>query len=146
MELSKKDYAEYVKGKSPNSPMAKNLLRAFAVGGLICCAGQLINDGLLSAGMAEETASTFTTISLVFIGALLTALGLYDDIGRFAGAGSLVPVTGFANAVAAPAIEFKSEGLITGTAVKMFTIAGPVIVYGTLASVLYGVVLVVFGV
>ncbi|MBQ3403820.1 MAG: SpoVA/SpoVAEb family sporulation membrane protein [Oscillospiraceae bacterium] len=145
MEYTQKEYIEYVKGKSPNSPLGKNMLRAFGVGGLICCVGQLVGDSLLGAGMAEDTAAAFTSISLVFIGAVLTGLGVYDDIGRFAGAGALVPITGFANAVAAPAVEFKSEGLITGTAVKMFTIAGPVIVYGVAASVLYGVVLVLFG-
>ena len=136
--MTNREYQEYIKKKQPRSPLGKNLLRAFLVGGLLCVLGQ----GLLALfggwGLEEESAATAASVTLVFFGVLLTGLGLYDDIARFAGAGTLVPITGFANAVAAPAIEFKTEGWVTGLAVKTFTIAGPVIVYGTLAAVVYG--------
>lgn len=138
MKMSNKDYGEYVKKKSPNSPLFTNMIKAFLVGGIICCIGQGIMNGYSSWGLAEEQASAATSITLVFIGALLTGIGVYDRIAKFAGAGTLVPITGFANSVVAPALEFKSEGYITGTAAKMFIIAGPVIVYGVTASVVYG--------
>ena len=121
------------------------MLKAFVVGGLICCVGQFIMDGLSSTNLAEEEAATYTSIAMVFIGAFLTGLGIYDDIGRFGGAGSLVPITGFANSVAAPAVEFKSEGFVTGLGAKLFTVAGPVLVFGISASVLYGIVLYIIG-
>ncbi len=143
--MSKKEYSDYVNQKSPNSPIAINLVRAFLIGGLICCAGQAVINLFSSYGLSEEDAATATSITLVFIGALLTGLGLYHKIARFAGAGTLVPITGFANSVVAPALEFKTEGMITGTAAKMFIIAGPVIVFGTVTSVLYGIILVLFG-
>ena len=119
--------------------MAKNLVCAFLIGGTICTIGQLILDGFSYLGLDEKDAGTATSIVLVFCGALLTGLSVYDNLAKHAGAGTLVPITGFANSVVSPAMEFKSEGLITGMAAKMFIIAGPVIVYGTVASVLYGI-------
>ena len=118
---------------------------AFVIGGAICVLGQVIQNGWTAAGLDQEAAGTATACTLVALSALLTGLNLYNKIARFAGAGTLVPITGFANSVVSPAIDFKAEGLITGTAVKMFTIAGPVIVYGTVAAMLYGVVLMIFG-
>lgn len=143
MKMTKKDYGEYVKQKSPNSPMAANLLKAFVVGGLICCIGQLIINIYDACGLTKEDAATATSVTLVFIGALLTGIGLYDNIAKFGGAGTLVPITGFANSVVAPALEFKSEGLVMGMSAKMFVIAGPVIVFGITASVIYGIILVI---
>ena len=122
------------------SPMAGNLIKAFLSGGAICCIGQAISSAFQQAGISEEHAAAATSIALIFLGATLTGLRVYDKLAKFAGAGTLVPITGFANAVAAPAIEFKSEGIVTGLAAKMFVIAGPVIVFGITASVLYGVV------
>lgn len=145
MKMTKKEYGEYVKKMSPDSPMGADMLKAFAVGGAICCIGQAILNGYSAAGLTQENASMATSITLVFIGALLTGLGLYDKLAKIGGAGTLVPITGFANSVVAPALEFKSEGYITGTAVKIFTIAGPVIVFGISASVVYGIILVLFG-
>lgn len=139
MKMSKEEYNEYIKRHQPPSPMGMDVLRAFLVGGVIC----VIGEGLLtfySRFFPAEEAGTLCSVTLIFLGAVLTGLGVYDDIARFAGAGTLVPITGFSNAVVSPALEFKREGLITGTASKMFSIAGPVIVYGTLASVVYGVV------
>jgi len=140
MKMSKKEYNEYVKKKSPNSPIGLDLVKAFFVGGAICCLGQLILNLWQEAGFNEENAAVMTSISLVFLGAVLTGTGVYGDLGKFAGAGTLVPITGFANSVVSPALEFKSEGMVTGTAAKMFIIAGPVIVFGTMASVLYGLI------
>lgn len=145
MKMTNEEYNEYLKKKSPPSPLVPDMIKAFIVGGLICCIGQ----GLISLwgmfDLSEEDAATAATITLVFLGAFLTGFGLYDDIAKFAGAGTLVPITGFANAVVSPALEFKSEGLVTGTAAKMFTISGPVIVFGLTASVVYGMILVLFG-
>jgi len=146
MKMTKADYAEYVRKKSPDSRTGRNLFRAFLVGGVICCIGQAVSDGYGCLALSETAAATATSMTMVFLGALLTALGFYDRLAKFAGAGTLVPITGFANAVAAPALEFRSEGLVTGTAVKMFTIAGPVIVFGTLAGTAYGIVLVLIGI
>ena len=140
MKMTKQEYRDYVNRKAPNSNLLRNLLRAFLVGGLICSIGQLILNGYAAAGLEQPQAASATSISLIFLGALLTGLKLYDQIAKFAGAGTLVPITGFANSVVAPALEFKSEGFITGTAAKMFIISGPVIVYGTVASVVYGVI------
>ena len=145
MNMTNEEYNEYIKKKQPRSPLGMDMLRAFLVGGLICAGGEGLRVLYISLGLDKESAGTAVSISLVFLGALLTGLGLYDDIARFAGAGTLVPITGFANAVVSPAIEFKAEGFVTGMAAKMFIIAGPVIVYGTVASVLYGVILVIFG-
>ncbi|MBE7009639.1 MAG: stage V sporulation protein AC [Ruminococcaceae bacterium] len=145
MDMTPQEYQAYVKRMSPRSPVVKDTLLAFAVGGAICAVGQLIMDGFLSLGLEKTDAGTATSVSLVALSALATGLGLYTRLARFAGAGTLVPITGFANAVVSPALDFKSEGFITGTAVKMFTIAGPVIAFGTAASVVYGVVLMLFG-
>ncbi len=139
--MTPKEYDALVRRLSPRSPVGKDMVLAFVIGGGICTVGQLILDGWTSLGMNKEDAAALTSISLVFLSVLATSLGLYHRLARYAGAGTLVPITGFANAVASPAIDFRAEGLITGTAVKMFTVAGPVIVYGTAASAVYGVVL-----
>lgn len=136
--MTEKQYARLVREISPASPIKKNCFNAFWIGGTICLIGQLIQNGYLWIGLEKEQASTAASITLVAISAFLTGLSVYDDIAKHAGAGTLVPITGFANAIAAPAVEFKTEGLILGTAAKMFTIAGPVIVYGISASVIYG--------
>lgn len=141
MDMTPKEYQQYVKQKSPKSPLLKDVALAFVIGGLICVLGQAIQSGWSSAGLSKEDAGTATSCTLVLISALLTGFNLYNKIARFGGAGTLVPITGFANAVVSPAIDFKSEGFITGMAAKMFTVAGPVIVFGTIASVIYGVVL-----
>ena len=141
MDMTPREYQQYVKEKAPKSPIVKDTILAFVIGGLICAAGQLIMNGYLAAGLNKEDAGTATSCTLVLISALLTGLNLYNKLGRFGGAGTLVPITGFANAVVSPAIDLKSEGFITGMAAKMFTVAGPVIVFGTLASVVYGVIL-----
>ena len=145
MDMSPQAYQQYVKLRAPRSPLLKNAALAFAVGGAICVAGQLILNGWLAAGLGEQEAGTAASCSLVFLSALLTGLNLYNKLARFGGAGTLVPITGFANAVVSPAIDFRSEGFVTGMAAKMFLIAGPVIVFGTLASVLYGVILRLLG-
>ncbi|MBQ8264379.1 MAG: stage V sporulation protein AC [Oscillospiraceae bacterium] len=146
MNMTNKEYAEFVKARMPASPIWRDCLLAFLIGGLICCLGQLITDGWTALGLGKEDAGTAATITMVFLGALSTGLGFYDDLAKYGGAGTLVPITGFANAVASPALEFKTEGLITGTAVKIFTIAGPVIVCGIVSSVVYGLILCIFGV
>ena len=145
MNMSKKEYNRYVARLAQKSPLGKDLLRSFLVGGVICVIGQLILNGFTALDLSEQDAAAATSVSLVFLSAVLTGLSVYDDIAKFAGAGTLVPITGFANAVVSPAIEFKAEGFVTGMAAKMFIIAGPVIVYGTVASVLYGLILVIFG-
>ncbi len=145
MDMSPKDYQNYVKKKAKKSPIVKDTLLAFAVGGLICVLGQLIQNGWAGTGLSREDAGTAASCTLVLLSALLTGLNLYHRIARYGGAGTLVPITGFANAVVSPAIDFKSEGFITGMAAKMFQVAGPVIVFGTTASVLYGAVLMLLG-
>ena len=140
MNMSKKEYNAYVQRLAPKSPIWKDLLNAFWTGGLICVLGQLIQNGWMAAGLDKDAAGSATAISLIFLSAVLTALSVYNCIAKFAGAGTLVPITGFANSVVSPAMEYRSEGLVTGMAAKMFTIAGPVIVYGTVASVIYGVI------
>ena len=136
--MTEKEYARLVKEMSPRSPIWWDCLNAFWIGGLICALGQLIMNGYTALGLEKEAAGTAMSMTLVALSALLTGLSLYDDIAKRAGAGTLVPITGFANAIAAPAIEFKTEGFILGVGAKMFTIAGPVIVYGVSASVIYG--------
>ena len=138
--MTQKDYGKLVKEMVPASPIKKDCLWAFVIGGLICTIGQLLVAGYTALGLEKQDASTAASMSLVALSALLTGLSLYDDIAKHAGAGTLVPITGFANAIAAPAVEFKTEGMILGTAAKMFTIAGPVIVYGVSASVIYGLI------
>ena len=136
--MTEKEYGKLVKDISPKSPMWRDCLMAFFVGGLICTLGQLAINGYTALGLEKQDASTAASMSLVALSALLTGLSLYDNIAKHAGAGTLVPITGFANSVAAPAVEFKTEGFILGVGAKMFTIAGPVIVYGVSASVVYG--------
>ena len=141
MEITPKEYQDYVAKKAKKSPIVKDTLLAFFIGGAICTLGQGIQELWTAAGLDKDAAGTATSVSLVFLSVLLTGLNLYNKIGRFGGAGTLVPITGFANAVSAPAIDFKAEGIVTGMAAKMFVVAGPVIVFGTVASVVYGVVL-----
>lgn len=144
MDISPEEYQAYVKKRQKKSPLFKNMVCAFLVGGAICVLGQLIMNGFGALGLSTEDAGTATSVSLVFLSVLFTGLNLYNSLGRFAGAGSLVPITGFANSVASPAIDFKAEGIITGMAAKMFIIAGPVIVFGTAASVIYGIIYYLF--
>jgi len=138
--MTEKQYARLVEELSPKSPIGKDCFRAFWVGGLICLLGQLIQSGYMAWGLEKEEAGTATSMTLVALSAVLTGLSLYDDIARYAGAGTLVPITGFSNAIASPAIEYRTEGMILGLGAKMFTIAGPVIVYGVSASVVYGII------
>lgn len=144
MQLSKKQYAAFVQTRSDPTSTAANTLKAFVTGGLICMGGQWLKTFYLSLGLSDMLSSTATSTTLIAIAAVLTALHLFDDIARFAGAGTLVPITGFANSVVSPAIEYKTEGFITGLAEKMFVIAGPVIVYGTAAAFLSGLVYYIF--
>lgn len=138
--MTEKEYGKLVQSMAPKSPLKKDCINAFWIGGLICVIGQLIMNGFTVLGLDKTDAGTATSISLVFLSALLTGLSLYDNIAKYAGAGTLVPITGFANAVSSAAIEFKTEGFILGVGAKMFTIAGPVIVYGVSASVVYGLI------
>ena len=138
--MNKTEYSDLVKKKSKNSPIGKNCLKAFLIGGLICAIGQGLTELYLFLGTDEKTAKTLCSVTLIFLGVLLTALHLYEKLAKHGGAGTLVPITGFANAMSSPAIEFKAEGLITGLAAKMFVIAGPVLVYGTTAAVVYGLI------
>ncbi len=138
--MTEKEYGKLVQDMAPRSPMGKDCIWAFVVGGFICVLGQLAMNGYMALGLDKENAGTATAMSLVALSALLTGLSVYDDIAKRAGAGTLVPITGFANSVAAPAVEFKTEGFILGVGAKMFTIAGPVIVYGVSASVICGLI------
>ncbi len=138
--MTKNEYQKYIDQKTPNSTLGKDLCLAFIIGGLICCIGQAIGDGLKAMGADTETAASATSVILVFLGAFLTGIGVYDSIAKFAGAGTIVPITGFAKSVVSPAMEFKSEGLVLGLSAKMFIIAGPVLVYGMLSSVAVGIV------
>lgn len=145
MDMSPKEYQAYVQQRAQKSPLVKDVVLAFVIGGLICVLGQLIQNGWMAAGMSKDDAGIATSCSLVLLSALLTGLNLYNKLARFGGAGTLVPITGFANAVVSPAIDFKSEGFVTGMAAKMFLVAGPVIVFGTLSSVVYGIILMLMG-
>lgn len=139
--MKQEEYKKLVKDKTENSPLAKDCIFAFLIGGAICLLGQFINSfytGMLH--LDKDPAAAFTSITLIGLSALLTGIGLYDKLAKYGGAGTLVPITGFSNSVASPAIEFKKEGLILGMAPKMFIIAGPVIVYGTVASAIYGII------
>jgi stage V sporulation protein AC len=141
MKMTNQEYNEYVKKKAPKSPVWADVVKAFIVGGLICCAGEGL--GLLFKNVLDldkDNTATAVSMTLVFLAALLTGLGAYDNMAKFAGAGTLVPITGFANSIVSPALEFKTEGYVLGTAVKMFTIAGPVIVFGLSASVIVGLI------
>ncbi len=138
--MTEKEYGKMVEQMAPRSPIWKDCLGAFVIGGLICTLGQLLLNGYGALGLDQTDAGTATSMTLVALSALLTGLSLYDNIAKVAGAGTLVPITGFANSIAASAIEWRTEGMITGVGAKMFTIAGPVIVYGTVASVIYGLI------
>ena len=141
---TKQEYSNYVDQKSPNSPILKNCFNAFWVGGLICTIGQIIMDFCKFKGLDETAASTIVSIVLIAISAILTGLNVFNKIGKFAGAGSLIPITGFANSIVSPAIEYKSEGYVMGVGGKMFTVAGPVLVFGISASVIVGIVALLF--
>lgn len=138
--MTKGEYKKYVDSKSPASKLLRNVLRAFVVGGLICAVGQFFTNTFKQMGFDADTVASLTAVAMVFLGVLFTALNLYDDLGRFAGAGSIVPITGFANSIASPAMEYKSEGYILGIGARMFLIAGPVLVYGISASVIVGII------
>lgn len=138
MNMDSQSYKKFAKAHAPKSPIGKDCFRAFWVGGVICAFAEALLHGYRALNMNEENAKTLVPVTLIFLAALLTGFGVFDDIARFAGAGTLVPITGFANAVASPAIDDKSEGLVMGVGAQMFTIAGPVIVYGVLTSVIYG--------
>ncbi len=139
-----KEYSDYVDKKSPNSPILKNCFNAFWVGGLICSIGQIIMDFCMYKGMDNTLSSTVVSISLIAVSAILTGLNVFNRIGKFAGAGSLVPITGFANSIVSPAIEYKSEGYVMGVGGKMFTVAGPVLVFGISTSVIIGIIASIF--
>ena len=140
MKMTKKEYKKYAESKADKSPIIKDMINAFLIGGLICTIGQFFTELFVNMGIGKEPAGIFTSITLVFISALLTSLNVYDKIAKIAGAGTLVPITGFANAVVSPAMEFKNEGYIMGVGANMFKIAGPVIAYGVIASVVAGIV------
>jgi len=140
MNMNEKEYGEYVKGKVKKSPVLKDCVMAFLFGGSICTVGQVILNLNMSAGLTQENASTATSITLIFIGALLTGLNIYPKLAKYAGAGTIVPITGFANSIVSPALESKNEGFVLGVGAKLFTIAGPVILFGCLASVVCGIV------
>ena len=139
-----KEYQEYVKQKSPNSPIFKNCFNSFWVGGLICALGQIIMEICKYRGLDIEMSGTVVSISLIFLSAFLTSLNIFNKVGKFAGAGSLVPITGFANSIVSPSIEYKSEGYVMGVGAKMFTVAGPVLVYGISTSILVGICYLIF--
>ena len=146
MDIDKKTYKKYAQAHAPKSPTVKNCIKAFLFGGAICTLGEGLSQiyGKLLSG-DKESAASLTSVTLIFIAITLTALGVFDKIAKHAGAGTLVPITGFANAVASPAIDAHSEGLILGVGAKIFTVAGPVLLYGTLAGAVYGVILWVCG-
>ena len=139
-----KEYQEYVNQKSPNSPIFRNCFNSFWVGGLICEIGQIIMEICKYRGLDTEMSATIVSISLIFLSAFLTALNIFNKIGKFAGAGSLVPITGFANSIVSPSMEYKSEGYVMGVGAKMFTVAGPVLVYGISTSILVGICYLIF--
>ena len=145
MDISNKQYDEMVKKASPPSNVIKNCFFAFVIGGIICVIGQILSNLFVSLDIQKTDASALTSITLIFIGALLTGLNVYDNIALYGGAGTLVPITGFANSIVSPAMEFKTEGFVMGVGVNMFRIAGPVIEYGIAASVVYGIILFVSG-
>ena len=145
MDMTNQEYGKFVSARAKPSPIVKDTVWAFCVGGAICAGGQFLSGLYQGWGASKEDAGTWVSITLIFLASLLTGLGVFDDIAKRAGAGTLVPITGFANSMVSPAVEFKSEGLITGTAVKLFTIAGPVLVYGISASVIYGIILWIAG-
>ena len=141
MDMTNQEYNKYVSAKAKPSPIAKDMAWAFCVGGAICTIGQLFLNLYLRAGFDKDAAGTATSVTLILAAAVCTGLGIFDNLAKHAGAGTLVPITGFANAMVSPALEFKSEGFVTGTAAKLFTVAGPVLVFGISASVIYGIIL-----
>lgn len=141
---SKEDYQKYVDQKTPNSPIFKNCFNAFWVGGLICALGQIIFEFCKMRGIEESNSYTIVSILLIFLSAFLTSLNVFNRIGKFAGAGSLVPITGFANSIVSPAMEYKSEGYVLGVGAKMFTVAGPVLVYGISSGIIVGIIYLIF--
>lgn len=141
MNLDKKTYKKYANAHAPRSPIGKNCFNAFCIGGLICAMGQGLNDIYhLALGFSKDDSGLLASVTLVFVAVLLTAIGVFDEIAKVAGAGTLVPITGFANAVVSPAIDSKSEGLILGVGAKIFTVAGPVLLYGILSGAIYGII------
>ena len=144
LNISNSEYNDLISKKAEKSPILKNIFFAFVIGGLICMLGQFIFDQMLNLNIDKEKAGTITSISLIFIGAFLTAINLYSRLGKIAGAGSTIPITGFSNSVVSPAIEFKSEGYILGIGANMFKIAGPVLVYGITTSVILGFIYYIF--
>ncbi len=138
LNIKNSEYDDLISQKAKKSPILKDIILAFLVGGLICCLGQFITNKAMDFGIDKETASCITSISLIFLGALLTSLNLYSRIGKVAGAGSTIPITGFSNSIVAPAIEFKTEGYVMGIGVNMFKVAGPVLVYGITSTVILG--------
>ena len=143
-KMNKKEYQKYVEKKVPKPTYLKNILYAFIVGGAICVFGQIIKNFLLKYGLDEKTAAAGTSIILIFMGAFLTGIGVYDKIGKIGGAGAAIPITGFANSIVSPAMEFKREGFIFGVAARMFSISGPVLVYGVSSSVIVGILYLIF--
>lgn len=141
---SKEIYKKYVDKKTPNSPIVKNCIKAFLVGGLICTIGQIILNICKERGLDAQISGTIVSILLIGLSAFLTGLNLFNKIGKFAGAGSLIPITGFANSIVSPAMEYKSEGYVMGVGGKMFTVAGPVLVFGISASVIVGIIYLIF--
>ena len=141
MDMNNQEYNQYVSNRADPSPLWKDIQWAFFVGGAICAGGQGLSALYQSLGAAKDDAGTWTSVTLIFLASLLTGLGVFDNIAKRAGAGTLVPITGFSNAMVSPALEFKSEGFVTGTGAKLFTVAGPVLAYGISASVVYGVIL-----
>ena len=146
MNMDANAYKKFAKAHAPKSPLVKDCLHAFLVGGLICAFAEALVYGSSALQISEENVKTLVPVTLIFLASLLTGFGIFDDIAKFAGAGTLVPITGFANAVASPAIDDKSEGLVLGVGAQMFTIAGPVIVYGVLSSVIYGAIYWIWGI
>lgn len=144
-KLNKKDYEKFASAKIPKPTYFKNIIWAFIIGGFICVLGQLIRNWLISRGLNEEQVASGTSILLVFLGSFLTGIGVYDKLGKFAGAGSAVPITGFANSIVSPAMEYKREGYVFGVAAKMFLIAGPVLVYGVGSSIIVGIIYLLLG-
>lgn len=141
MKIRKENYPEYVKKKTKNSPLIADCLRAFLFGGAICTVGELIRQGLLALNVSAEDSKSWLSIIMIFLGAAFTGFGLYDSLAKYAGAGTIIPITGFSNSIVSCAMEFKSEGYVLGLGAKMFTIAGPVLVYGIVSSTVYGVIL-----
>lgn len=144
MKMTVQQYSAYVEKKTPNSKTGVNILKAFLMGGTICTIGQVITNLYTHFGAEKETAAGFTSITLIFLGAFLTGLGIYDNLAEIGCAGTLIPITGFANSVVAPAMEFKREGHVTGISAKLFVITGPVLLFGAMAATVYGVIYCLF--